>query len=108
MARWARSREDQRHIAAINLELSQTMAKGFLMLAVMKDGRTLEGMLTASKFGNNPKTEERPVEYYCEFTLRLLDKALVVIDALDVESLTNVTTKERVAQFTGGGAASVS
>ena len=101
MARWTKSREEEKHLAKVNLELSQTMAKGFLMQAVMKDGRTLEGLVTASKFGNNPKTEEHPVEYYCEFTLRLKDKTLLVIDALDVESLTNVTTKERLAEFTG-------
>jgi hypothetical protein len=101
MARWTKSREEEKHLAKVNLELSQTMAKGFLMQAVMKGGRTVEGLVTASKFGNNPKTETRPVEYYCEFTLRLQDKTLMVIDALDVESLTNVTTKERLAQFTG-------
>lgn len=99
MARWTKSREEERHLATLNRELSQVMVKGFLLQAVLKDGRTVEGLLTLSKFGNNPATDEHPVEYYCEFTLRLLDRTLMVLDALDVESISNVTTKERLAQY---------
>ena len=103
MARWTQSPQDMRHIIEINKDLYAALKDGFIIKILLKNGLEIEGLLAAHRSGNNASATNPVTSYYSEITLKLLSGDSNTVDLLNIRSVVNATSRDKLKQYEEAG-----
>ena len=105
MARWTQNREEARHLLKLQKELRRALANSpyNIIKVVRNDNCCLEGCLSGEEAGNNAHIAMPPTSFYAEVTLQFLNGYTITIDLLDVQTISNVTNREKFQEYYHAG-----
>jgi len=93
MARWSETIAEVKHLA----QISTQMPIGGIVLITLLDGRAIEGVLRRENLGNN--AGEGGWRYYGECEIETKDRRRLVIDFLDIKTVTSAWTESTAAEY---------
>lgn len=99
MARWTQSRKDIEHIAKISDDLLAALPNGPIVTVVRKNEEEVEGLLFDQKTQNNVYMTYPATSCYSEITLMCLSTGSMTIDVLDIQSIVNSTSVEKLEEY---------